>query len=334
MCALLAKPFVILTGLAGSGKTKLAQVFAQWICGDSSQWCVVPVGADWTNREALLGYPDALQEGEYVLPENGALELLIQAGKEENWNKPYFLILDEMNLSHVERYFADFLSVMESGEALPLHPDSGVWAGCKVPAQIALPPNLFIVGTVNVDETTYMFSPKVLDRANVIESRVTAVEMARFLAHKAPVDLEAVGGKGASTGASFVGMASFRKEQLEEDEKLRNTLLNFFSKLKSVGVEFGYRTASEIYAFVVIARRLLPDWPEEEMIIRTRHISIGYWSISSITPVPVLAGGLSAWTGHWWRPGICYYTPPVSYRRGVCIRSFPVDRNCSAAGIY
>lgn len=126
---------------------------------------MVPVGADWTNREPLLGYPNALSEGEYVMPENGALELLIQAGKEENRNKPYFLILDEMNLSHVERYFADFLSVMESQEAIPLHPDTEIWKKCRVPAKISLPSNLFIIGTVNIDETTYMFSPKVLDRA-------------------------------------------------------------------------------------------------------------------------------------------------------------------------
>ena len=77
--ALLAKPFVILTGLAGSGKTKLAQAFSQWICERQEQVCIVPVGADWTNREALLGYPNALNEGEYVWPENGVIRLLTEA---------------------------------------------------------------------------------------------------------------------------------------------------------------------------------------------------------------------------------------------------------------
>ena len=143
--------------------------------------CIVPVGADWTNREALLGYPNALNEGEYVLPENGVLNLLIEANKPENQDKPYFLILDEMNLSHVERYFADFLSVMESQEHIPLHPETEMWKGCRVPGKVSLPPNLFIVGTVNIDETTYMFSPKVLDRANVIEFRVTRGGNGAFL---------------------------------------------------------------------------------------------------------------------------------------------------------
>ncbi|MBK8513667.1 MAG: hypothetical protein IPL56_15755 [Saprospiraceae bacterium] len=112
--SLLTKPFVILTGLSGSGKTKLAQAFAMWICEDENQYCIVPVGADWTNREPLLGFPNALEREKYVKPDNRVLDLIIEANKNEN--KPYFLILDEMNLSHVERYFADFLSVMESKE--------------------------------------------------------------------------------------------------------------------------------------------------------------------------------------------------------------------------
>lgn len=225
--ALLAKPFVILTGLAGSGKTKLAQVFAEWICEKAEQMCIVPVGADWTNREALLGYPNALNEGEYVLPENGVLNLLMEANKPENAGKPYFLILDEMNLSHVERYFADFLSVMESQDRIPLHPDTEIWKGCKVPGKVGLPANLFIVGTVNIDETTYMFSPKVLDRANVIEFRVTSEEMERFLEHKTPVDLNNIRGKGAGMGEAFVEMAKNRKWQPKECANLTDTLLVF-----------------------------------------------------------------------------------------------------------
>ena len=59
--SLATKPFVILTGLSGSGKTKLAQAFAKWICLEDSRYCIVPVGADWTNREPLLGYRNALK---------------------------------------------------------------------------------------------------------------------------------------------------------------------------------------------------------------------------------------------------------------------------------
>ena len=110
---------VVITGLSGSGKTKLAQAFALWICESEEQYKIIPVGADWTNREPLLGYPNALEANKYVTPENGALDLINRARLDIT--KPYFLILDEMNLSHVERYFADFLSTMESGGTIPLH---------------------------------------------------------------------------------------------------------------------------------------------------------------------------------------------------------------------
>ncbi|MEI7502878.1 MAG: EVE domain-containing protein, partial [Paludibacter sp.] len=125
--SLLTKPFVILTGLSGSGKTKLAQAFAMWMCENENQYCIVPVGADWTNREPLLGFPNALESGHYVKPDNKVLDLIIDAMANEG--KPYFLILDEMNLSHVERSFADFLSVMESGDEISLHPGIEAWGG-------------------------------------------------------------------------------------------------------------------------------------------------------------------------------------------------------------
>lgn len=262
--ALLAKPFVILTGLAGSGKTKLAQAFAQWICQDSYQWCIVPVGADWTNREPLLGYPNALSQGGYVLPENGALNLMIEATK--NPEKPYFLILDEMNLSHVERYFADFLSVMESGHCISLHPNTLEWGSCDVPATLCLPSNLFIVGTVNIDETTYMFSPKVLDRANVIEFRVDEKGMKEFLNKPGKIDLSKIQGQGATMAKSFIALAKAKVQQSSEMDPLQDVLLEFFKKLKKVGAEYGFRTASEIYCFVAIAHKLLKDWETDDVM--------------------------------------------------------------------
>ena len=90
---------------------------------------------------------------------------------------PHLLILDEMNLAHVERYFADFLSGMESRQpCLPnlVKDEDGCWRVSTMgPSRLPLPRNLWVIGTVNVDETTYMFSPKVLDRANVFEFRVS-----------------------------------------------------------------------------------------------------------------------------------------------------------------
>ena len=211
LTSLLTKKFCILTGLAGSGKTKIAEAFAMWLCASPDQYRIVAVGADWTSNENLLGYADALQAGAYRSPVNGALELILRARADQA--QPYFLILDEMNLSHVERYFADFLSAMESTNApLSLHGvEAGLMSagadGVTVPSCVALPDNLFIIGTVNVDETTYMFSPKVLDRANVIEFRATAELMDAFLDDPVGIDLVGLVKQGEGFARAFVQRA-------------------------------------------------------------------------------------------------------------------------------
>jgi hypothetical protein len=244
--SLLTKPFAILTGLSGSGKTKLAQAFVQWICQDESQYSLIPVGADWTNREPLLGYPNALKPEEYVKPDSGVLDLIIQANNQPNL--PHFLILDEMNLSHVERYFADFLSAMESKEEIPLYAEGTVENG--VPAGIKVPSNLFIIGTVNIDETTNMFSPKVLDRANTIEFRVTQDEMKKFMANIKDIDMDALTGKGAGMAKSFLDMASNKSFTTEDIDEINASLIQFFGELKKTGAEFGYRSATEILRLI------------------------------------------------------------------------------------
>lgn len=255
--SLLTKPFVILSGLAGSGKTKLAITFAKALVEDSEkQLCVVSVGADWTNREPLLGFPNALQPNKYVVPENGVLQLLIEANR--NSEKPYFLILDEMNMSYVERYFADFLSAMESQEAIPLWKKDKQAIGDKdvkwddIPEKIKLPSNLFIIGTINVDETTYMFSPKVLDRANVIEFKISVKEMADFLNDMKEVHSDEINGKAAKMAADFVKKANIKK--LAENKEAVKTLNSFFGQLKNVNAEFGYRSATEIFRFICQAQ--------------------------------------------------------------------------------
>jgi energy-coupling factor transporter ATP-binding protein EcfA2 len=245
--SLATKPFVLLTGLSGSGKTKLAEAFAMWVCESEEQYTLIPVGADWTNREPLLGYPNALKDNEYVRPDNDALDLLMRAKEDEN--RPYFLVLDEMNLSHVERYFADFLSTMESKNSIPLHKMEEEVN--DIPKKIKLPKNLFIVGTVNIDETTYMFSPKVLDRANTIEFRVSDTDISGFLENPKDVELEKLNGKGADMAKNFIEIATATKngKKIAENYQLvdRQDVINsFFVELQKSGAEFGYRTAFEI----------------------------------------------------------------------------------------
>ena len=122
--SLLAKPFVILSGNSGTGKTRIALRFEKYLEKQTdtgiNNTLLIPVGADWTDNTKILGYFNPLAndgKGEYVKSE--ILSFLELA--KENPSIPFFLILDEMNLSHVERYFSDFLSAMESGEPILLY---------------------------------------------------------------------------------------------------------------------------------------------------------------------------------------------------------------------
>jgi 5-methylcytosine-specific restriction enzyme B len=160
-------------------------------------YCFLSVRPDWRDSKALLGYYNPLKHDpskrelecyestgllKFLLRAKGEFEEYEQKKRKEEELHPYFVILDEMNLAHVEYYFADFLSVLESGrdekgwtkEALKLHSFSQSLfdqAQNEIPPTLRLPPNLYIIGTVNIDETTYMFSPKVLDRAFTLEFR-------------------------------------------------------------------------------------------------------------------------------------------------------------------
>jgi energy-coupling factor transporter ATP-binding protein EcfA2 len=258
--SLLAKRFLILTGLSGSGKTKLAHAFASWLTESEEQYRLVAVGADWTTNENVIGYQDALRPEIYRKPSNGLLDVILRA--ETDASRPYFLILDEMNLSHVERYFADILSAIESSQEIALHAEavslkSSDTDTLLVPAKITLPKNLFIIGTVNVDETTYMFSPKVLDRANVIEFRATADDIAAFLDVPSAVDMTLLAGKGAAFGAAFVQQAA-TEDDLDSATALalKEKLVQVFKALAPIGAEFGFRTAYEISRFVRFHNKL------------------------------------------------------------------------------
>ena len=242
----MAKPFVILSGLSGSGKTQLAISFAKCLCEDiKKQICIVSVGADWTNREPLLGYPNALIANDYCKPESGVLQLLIDAQNDDK--RPYFIILDEMNLSVVERYFADFLSSMESKDPIKL------WKGkSDVPQEIPLPKNVFIIGTINVDETTYMFSPKVLDRSSVIEFKISPEEMSSYLNNSINIQLTKAYSSCANMSEDFVKKAT-NQIVIKNTQDQISVLEQFFKKLKEVNAEFGYRSVNEISRYLYFA---------------------------------------------------------------------------------
>jgi 5-methylcytosine-specific restriction protein B len=295
--SLVAKPFLILTGNSGTGKTKLAELFVQWLCRNSDNgFALVPVGADWTDNRNVLGFVNHLrlttvkEEGEEVeLPvyqTTKILDLLLGAARKENERKPHFLILDEMNLSHVERYFADFLSAIESkdaglllhreGRPLPRKPGGP----CDVPETLGLPRNVFVIGTVNVDETTYMFSPKVLDRANVIEFRVGADAPEEFL-KAGGLSLVNIVDAPAGCAEGFLEL-SFRSRSVkgpalalvadpdspppnakEGIEKSLTVIRDLFALMQKRHQEFAFRSMAEILRFLAVDYELIPeagDW--------------------------------------------------------------------------
>lgn len=177
------KHFVILPGLSGTGKTSLARKYSQAVHGitnseqDDPLFFLAPVRPDWTDPTGLLGYYDVISN-RYVVPK--FLEAVIAAITHRD--SPVFVCIDELNNARVEYYFADVLSAMESGLGLHLHahstPLTGTTGG-EIPSTIPLPRNLYIVGTINVDETTQTISDKVLDRAVVID--MSHVDIGGFL---------------------------------------------------------------------------------------------------------------------------------------------------------
>jgi len=261
--ALLAKPFVILTGNSGTGKTRIAVRFAEWLKKDNiDNSLVVPVGADWTDNTKMLGYFNPLAndgKGEYV--KTAVLDFIMLAETNANKDIPFFLILDEMNLSHVERYFSDFLSAMESGKPILLYKKP---EGCedKTPETIILPDNLFVTGTVNIDETTYMFSPKVLDRANVIEFKPDMKSVMEILTGNNANEPIAKAQDGMAQG--FLKLSKELKKELKQEnnliesetEHVKKILTDIYKKLESCGFEFAYRTVKEISLYLKAAKRL------------------------------------------------------------------------------
>ena len=212
----------ILTGLSGSGKTLLARAYGTVIAGradaEGHQLCTVPVQPGWYDPSALLGYVNPLQGDSYI--RTRFLEFLLAAADAPE--RPFTVVLDEMNLSRPEQYLAPILSAMETGDALSLHREGDLFDG--VPAHVPYPSNLVIIGTVNMDETTHGISDKVLDRAFTIE--FWDVDLA---------DYPRWGKRGLNT---------------EHEEKARTLLVELMDSLRPARLHFGWRVVDDVLDYM------------------------------------------------------------------------------------
>lgn len=218
---------------------------------EDSNYQIVPVGANWTDNTNIVGYYNVITKNYQSTP---AYDLIKQA--QDDPENPYFLILDEMNLSHVERYFADFLSAIESGEEIPLYGEK---------ESLKLPHNLFIIGTVNVDETTYMFSPKVLDRANTIE--FDTLRAWEYMVSDSNDDdfkgnIEYLQSPLTDSDISKLNIKDLKEiftEITYNGDNLWDTLAMeltaFQETLEGSSFDFGFRVINEILRFMVVAWR-------------------------------------------------------------------------------
>ncbi len=250
--SLKSKPFVILAGTSGTGKSKLIRLFAEAIgaTSENGRFKLIPVRPDWSDSTDLLGYRDL-----YGNFHPGVLTNVILKAKDSP-DEPFFICLDEMNLARVEYYLSDILSIMESRKwnSDRIVTDRLITEEClgnnsddkQFFKDTIIPDNLYIIGTVNMDETTFPFSKKVLDRANTIEFSY--------------VDLEMRVEKNDDQQPEPLHNSFLRSEYLlledciEYEEKLNETisiLKEVNSVLQTANLHFGYRVRDEICFYII-----------------------------------------------------------------------------------
>jgi hypothetical protein len=318
LAALLSKPFVILAGISGTGKSKLAELVAEYYTSgtgpgtagvgapasgdafvfvpargapDATRFALVAVRPDWIDNQSILGFVNPITER---YESTQALDLILRAraafagAQDKSAATRYFMLLDEMNLARVEHYFSDWLSCTESrryraGGVIhqqpvslhradkPMrttlqHPD-GSTETVDVPGSLELPTNLMVTGTVNVDETTYGFSPKVLDRAMVLE--FDDVDLGRLR-----------DGGGTDTGgyrlpdqlppfrlavpADYAGLPAATHGHLVAINRI----------LEGARLQFGYRAANEMALFMATYNGFLPADPADADWLRALDIAV------------------------------------------------------------
>lgn len=248
-----ASRLTVLAGRSGVGKSSLPRLYARAL-GAQKSMLTVPVRPDWLDDRDVVGAYDPLSQ-RFVPAATGLVDFIASAAEDANDpDAPMrLLVLDEMNLARVEYYFATFLSAMEQpSEARGIRLFSPGLVGEGDPYKdlswLPIPDSLRIVGTVNIDETTHFFSPKVLDRACV-------QSFGRPDLRRLPATIDESAGQAGppvswSTWSSWIGRGSDVPPWVQEQLAQLNELL---IPLRS---DLGYRTVHRCLQFVAGARGL------------------------------------------------------------------------------
>lgn len=286
LAAIRTKPFILLAGISGTGKSRLVRQLARSMCPDSladdqkpGNFEMIQVRPNWHDSTELMGYVSRISgKPEYILTD--FVRFLAKA-----WlfkEIPFFLCLDEMNLAPVEQYFAEYLSVIETRK-LDLIGEIRTDVLVKFPRQhnvvdevleelfmeewakpeshgnvtamkqqfkqdggIRIPPNLVVMGTVNMDETTFSFSRKVLDRAMSFE--LNEINLREGL-NESCDDIEDIPPEAAK--ARFVETVDFYAEYQEVSDKVIDYLEEVNKHLERTPFKVAYRTRNEIMIYCV-----------------------------------------------------------------------------------
>ena len=285
LTALRTKPFMLLAGISGTGKSRIVRELAKacWKEGDEEfgknnprNFCMVQVKPNWHDSSELIGYVSRINGEKYVV--GPFLRFLAKAINDPN--TPYFLCLDEMNLAPVEQYFAEYLSVIESRK---LNADGSITTDPIIPYEnteaygtlidqlfadeedrkayksetdgkrLTIPQNLFVVGTVNMDETTFSFSRKVLDRAMTLE--MNEVDLHGGLTDE--------GSEIGYIGNCIISTAAEGKDVYADNKEMCDLVLAYLEEvnaaLEGTPFKIAYRTRNEFLLYAVNRQLLDKD---------------------------------------------------------------------------
>lgn len=241
--SLKTKPFTILAGISGTGKSKIIKLLSDSLNAD---YTLISVRPDWNDSTDLIGYKnlkDQFIKGQLV-------ETILKA--KENKNKMHFICLDEMNLARVEYYLSDYLSIIESRKKVgqDIITDNIVqYEENNEIINLHIPDNLYLIGTVNMDDTTFQFSRKVLDRANTIE--FSDVDLDNLFPENSNEEIESLNISNNFLKTTYLKTMDIEEEYREYAKEVNKNIIQINNILKKSQKQFAYRVRDEILFYMV-----------------------------------------------------------------------------------